>query len=196
MKKYQTVIFASSVALASVNPSYAFDNTYIGNVGSYDSGPVKASCTGSPCVANSSHAAGTSVGGLFTMPLGTINGGSGILTALGYMSPGGSTGQMVLRGWTKTPSSTCTDNTAFSANSADDPYRIIGTPVTITPARDAAATSGDARTYADLTGLTLDYKNNDATASPNLYFCLVTVATDTADQNTTPVLLGAGPQNH
>ena len=177
-----------------VTPSSPSAGTYIGNVGGYDSGPVKATCSGSPCVANSSHAAGTSIGGLFTMALARINGGSGILTSLGYVSPGASTGQAVLRGWTKSPSSTCTDNVAFSNNTADDPYLIPGTPVTITPSAPAS-TTGDARTYASLTSLTWDYKNVDTSPSQNIYWCLVTVATDTADQNSSPILTGSGTQN-
>ena len=167
-------------------------------VTSYDSGPVKATCAGTPCVANSSHAAGTSVGGLFTMPLVRQNGGSGILTGLQGIMPGASVGQYVLYGWTKTPSSTCTDNSAFSYNTADDPYLIVGTPISVTPALPAN-TTGDSRSYFQLAApsnpLTWDYKNNDSSPSQNIYFCLKTVATDTADENTSPILIGSGPQN-
>jgi hypothetical protein len=164
------------------------------SVSSFDSGPIKATCTGTPCVTNSSHAAGTSVGGLFTLPLARVAGGSGILTGEQFISLGGSTGGYVLRGWTKQPASTCTDNTAYANNAADDANLIIGTPITITPSAPGV-TTGDARTYAPLTGLTWDYKNNDGTPSQNLYFCVVTIATDTADDNTTPELIAAGPQN-
>lgn len=160
-------------------------------VSGFDSGPVSATGT----VNGSSHAAGTSVGGLITVPIARGNGFSGIITSLQWLSPGGSTGSLVLRGWTKNPSSTCTDNTAFSNNSADDAFLIPGTPVTVTPAAPGS-TTGDARTYAQLTGLTWDYKNADSPGpTQNTYWCAVTVTTDTADESTSPRLTLSGPQN-
>ena len=163
------------------------------SVSGFDSGPVPATCTGTPCVANSSHAAGTSVGGLYTMPLARVAGGSGILTGLQYISLGASVGQYVLRAWTKLPQSTCTDNVAFANNAADDPFLLNGTPISLTPAAPAVAT-GDARTYAPLS-VVWDYKNNDTVPSQNLYFCIQTVLTNTADENSSPELMASGIQN-
>lgn len=159
-------------------------------VGSYDSGPI--SVTGA--VNSSSHAAGTSVGGLLSVPIARVNGGSGIITGLQWLSPGGSTGQLVLRAWTKSPLSTCTDQTAYANNSADDPYLLPGTPLAITPVAPAV-TTGDARTYAPVTGLTWDYKNVDINPSQNVYFCVITVSTDTADESSSVRLTVSGPQN-
>ena len=173
-----------------VVPGSPAAGTFIGNVGGYDSGPV----TTTGAVNGSSHAAGTSVGGLLTTALARTNGGSGILTGLQWISPGGSTGQLVLRGWTKTPSATCTDQTAYAGNAADDPYLIPGTPVSITPAAPAV-TTGDARTYASLTSLTWDYKNADTSPTQNIYWCVVTVATDTADESSSVRLTVSGTQN-
>jgi hypothetical protein len=161
-----------------------------GSIGGYDSGPVSATAT----PANSSHAAGTSIGGLFTIALARTAGGSGIITNLGYKSTGASTGQLVIRLWQKNPTgTTCTDNVAFAGADADDVNLIIP-PLSITPAAPAS-TTGDANTYASVQGVTWDYKNVDTSPGQNLYACLVTVATDTADENKLVRLTLSGPQN-
>lgn len=156
-----------------------------------DSGPVVATAT----PANSSHAAGTSVGGLFTVPIARFNGGSGIVTNFAFTSTGGSVGTYVLRVWQKSPASTtCTDNVAFAGNTTDDNFLITGAPISLTPGAPAS-TTGDASTYAAIPGLTWDYKNSDTSPSVNLYACIVTVAIDTADDNRLVRAMMSGPQN-
>jgi len=121
-------------------------------------------------------------------------GGSGIVTNLNYKSTGGSTGQLVVRIWQKNPANTtCTDNSAFAGSDTDDAF-LVTPPFSITPAAPAVVT-GDAATYASVQGATWDYKNVDTSPGQNLYVCLVTVATDTADQNKLVRIQLSGPQN-
>lgn len=160
-------------------------------VTTFDSGAIAVTAT----PANSSHAAGTSIGGLFAVPLARVNGGSGILTSLGWKSVGGSTGQLVFRMWFKNPTNTtCTDNTAFAGSDTDDAFQPPGFPLSLTPAAPAV-TTGDTATYAAQLGMTTDYKNVDTVPSQNIYVCAVTVATDTADENKIVRLTLSGPQN-
>lgn len=155
-----------------------------------DSGPI----TGTGAVNSSSHAAGTSVGGLIMVPIGY----SGIVTNFMWQSPGGSTGVLVVRIWAWKPTSTtCTDQTAFASNATDDQH-LITPPFSITPAAPAV-TTGDVKTYASVTQVTWDFSNQDGTnavaPSRNLYVCAVTVATDTADESTSVVAMLSGPVN-
>jgi hypothetical protein len=155
-----------------------------------DAGAVTASAT----PANSSHAAGTSIGGLFSVPLAHIAGGSGIITNVNWKSVGASVGTLVIRIWQKNPANTtCTDNTAFAGSDTDDTFLITG-PFAITPAVPAV-TTGDTASYASLGNLVLDYRNADTTPSFNVYVCAVTVSTDTADQNKIVRVTLSGPQN-
>lgn len=174
--------------------SAAYGQNY--NVSGYDSGPVNNSTGGS--VANSSHAAGQSVGSLMTVPIGrpslfqSLN--SGIVTNFMLVSPGGSTGSYVVRIWQKNPvNTTCTDNSAFVSSATDD-LNLITSPFSVT-ASAPAVTTGDSKTYGLVSGMTVDFKNADSPPTPNLYVCVVTVATDTADQNTTIRVMLSGPQN-
>ena len=129
--------------------------------------------------ANASHAGGTSVGGLYTLP---ITGFRGELRNFYLRSIGGSTGSYVVRIWARQPTATtCTDNVAFAGSAADDAL-LLTAPFTATPAAPGS-TTGDASTYAPLSGLALDFLNKDSPQTASLYVCLVTVATDTADQN-------------
>ncbi len=52
-------------------------------------------------------------------------------------------------------------------------------------------TTGDSKTYAIQQGLSWDYKTTDG----NVYVCLVTNATDTADESAAVVVMLSGPQN-
>lgn len=179
----------------------------------YDSGP--AAVVGTP--ANSSHAGGTAVGpsgnlapftnaatlgtnqsGLFVVPvLRTLNANSlsGIVTQFALTSNGGSTGQYVVRIWSRLPANTtCVDNTAFAGNFATDDQYLITPPFSVTPAAPGS-TTGDASTYASLTVQTFDVLNTDSPATRNLYVCLVTVSTDTADENKGIRVMLSGPQN-
>lgn len=156
----------------------------------FDSGAVTALGT----VNSSSHAAGTSVGGLISVPVARVAGGSGIITNFSWTSPGGATVQYVVRIWQKNPAgTTCTDQTAFVGNATDD-RQLIVPPFAITPAAPAN-TTGDSKTYASVAGVTWDYKNADTSPGQNLYVCVMTTATDTADENSSPVVMLSGPQN-
>ena len=138
--------------------------------------------------ANASHAAGTSVGGLFTLPM---SGFRGELRNFYLRSTGGSTGSYVVRIWARQPTaSTCTDNVAFAGSTTDDAL-LLTAPFTVTPAAPAS-TTGDASTYAVQAGLALDFLNKDVPQAGSLYVCLVTVATDTADQNNVVVVSVSG----
>lgn len=160
-----------------------------GASGGNDSGPVVQSQT----PAASSHAAGTSVGGLFTIPLARVSGGSGAVTQFAFTSTGGSTGQYVVRIWDKSPANTtCTDNTAFAGNFTTDDANLITPSFSISPIAPTV-TTGDASTYAALTNLNWDYKNADSTQ--NLYVCVVTVSTNTADESHAVRVMLSGPQN-
>jgi len=187
--------YVETTAAARTNGNLDFASMdLLGNTrviaGGYDSGAIVATAT----PANSSHAAGTSVGGLFSIALARVNGGSGILTNIGYKSTGASVGQLVVRIWQKNPTgTTCTDNSAFSGSDTDDAF-LIAPPFAITPAAPAV-TTGDANSYAALQGITWDYKNVDTSPGQNLYLCAVTVATDTADQNKLVRWTLSGPQN-
>ena len=144
--------------------------------------------------ANSSHAAGTSVGGLFSVPMARSIGGSGIITNVMLKSVGGSTGTYLVRLWDVKPvNSTCTDNTAFAGSAVDDEH-LVAIPFSLTAAAPAN-TTGDSSTYASSTGLTIDYRNQDAVATKNVYACLVTTATDTSDDGAAIYLNLTGTQN-
>jgi hypothetical protein len=152
----------------------------------FDSGPKTATAT----PANSSHASGTSVGGLLAVPVARIAGGSGRITGFWWISTGGSTGTLAVRIWDKFPTNTtCTDNTAFVESITDDVNLIIP-PFSITPAAPAS-TTGDTNTYAGYNSVDWDY----ATANTNLYVCAVATATDTADENKAVYTMLSGPQN-
>lgn len=162
----------------------------IGSVSGFESGPIQATAT----PANSSHAAGTSVGGLFTLSVARINGGSGIITNFSFTSSGASTLAYTVRVWDKSPAATtCTDNSAFAGSLADD-ANLITPPFTITPFTPVAVT-GDANSYAGLSQLSWDYANADSSPGKNLYVCVVTSATDTVDQNKAVYVKMSGPQN-
>ena len=59
-----------------------------------------------------------------------------------------------------------------------------------------ASTVGDTtNTYAFNQGVSYDYVNQDTTPSKNVYACVVTTATDTADESHAVYLQLSGPQN-
>lgn len=185
MKKIAAVSFALLAAAILASPS----SSQMSGSGSYDSGTVSVAVT----PANSSHASGTSVGGLLSVPVARTAGGSGIITNFGFKSSGGSTGNYVARIWQAKPTNTtCTDNVAFAGNATDDKSLITFAPLSITPLAPAS-TTGDSNTYAALPSLTLDYKISDQTQ--NLYVCVVTVLTNTADDGAPVTVYLSGPQN-
>jgi hypothetical protein len=129
-----------------------------------------------------------------TPPAGTNYGYSGIITQFAWKSGGGSTVQLLIRLWSKLPASTtCKDGTNFAGNATDDLF-LLGIPFTITPAAPAS-TQGDATTYASVTGLTLDWYNQDLPQTNFVYACAVITAADTADNNNTVYAMASGPQN-
>lgn len=158
-----------------------------GNVGGFDSGPVQASVA----VNSSSHAAGTSLGGLITIPIARTSGGSGGVSSILYKSSKGSVGQVVLRLWSRNPSgTTCTDNTAFAGSSTDDAYLLTG-PIPLTP-QAPPVTTGDAATYAPYFPGRLSFATN---GNANIYGCAVTVAIDTADESGNVIVTVGGDLN-
>ena len=130
--------------------------------------------------ANSSHAAGVSVGGLFTFPFLRAAGTTGGITEIWIKSAGGYTGGYYVYLWNKKPASTCTDNSAFSF-SASDATHLIAAPILLTPSVGA---TNDTASYVQTNGFYLPVQNADTTPTTvNVYGCLIAAATDTADQN-------------
>lgn len=158
---------------------------------SYDSGTVTITVTPN----GSSHAAGTSVGGLLAVPVARTPGGSGIITNFGFISSGGNVGAYLVRIWQKNPASTtCTDNVAFAGSAADNVNLITFAPMQIATAA-VVPNTGDSNAYSSSPNLTLDYRNNDTAPSLNLYVCVTTVSTDTADESNPVYVMMSGPQN-
>jgi hypothetical protein len=156
----------------------------------YDSGIVRATAT----PASSAHSAGQSIGGLFSVPIARVNGGSGIVSGIHVWTSWGSTATYVLRLWQKNPANTtCTDGSSFSGSAIDDANLIVGP--TALQFNAPLNTTGDSKTYADLTALSLDYKNADGTTTQNLYACLVTNSSDSPGSSATLSVGLAGPQN-
>lgn len=182
----------------------------------FESGP--AAVIGTP--ANSSHAAGTAVGpavgtnvtsasgqitngaqigtnqsGLFVVPWARVPGAAGIVTQFALTSSGGSVGQYVVRIWRKWPvNTTCIDGTAFAGNFTTDDADLITPPFSVTPAAPAV-TTGDANTYASVTVQTYTMQNTDQPVTRNLYVCVQTVSTDTADANKAMRVMLSGAQD-
>jgi hypothetical protein len=137
---------------------------------------------------------GTLQSGLFVIPVARVPGASMIVTQVAMTSTGGSTGQYVLRAWRKWPqNTTCQDNVAFAGNFNDD-AELITPPFSITPAAPAV-TTGDANTYGSVTVQTYDFENTDQPPTRNIYICLQTVSTDTADEAKAIRIMVSGPQN-
>lgn len=142
---------------------------YVPNLGGFD---VLNAPTSGPTVQNAAYAAGNSEAGLLTIAAARTNGGSGIISNIALQSVGGSTNTIWIYLFSKSPASTCTDKAAFVWSNADRPYLIGGAPLSVT--LGGAPGAWDTATYAALSNLTLNFKNADTTASPNIYACLVT----------------------
>lgn len=183
-------IFIASVAMLFAGAACAQS---LGNVGGFDTGsrPVQTATPNS-----SSHAAGSSVGGLFSIPVARTPGGGAIVTQFMWISSGGATTQLLVRLWDVKPSgsTTCTDQTAFVSNATDDTH-LITIPFTVTPAAPAN-TTGDAKTYA-VNGFTppISIRNQDASQTQYVYACVLTTATDTADESAAVYVNLTGPQD-
>lgn len=163
-----------------------------GNVGGYDSGtaPVQTATPNS-----SSHAAGTSVGGLFSIPIARTAGGSGEVENFIWISTGGDATGKQVRLYDKNPTNTvCTDQTAFSSTGSDYQH-LISIPFVFTPAAPTN-TTGDAKTYGSYQFVPpLSFANQDSAATKNIYACVVTTATDTLDESAAVYINLTGPQN-
>lgn len=184
-------VFFAVGALACASPAGAQVNGPGGGSSTltYDSGPVALS---SPTTANSSHAAGVSVGGLFALPIARLPGGGGIITNFIVKSFGGFTGGYTTRVWSRNPANTtCADNSNFIGSNADDAF-LVTAPFTLLPSAPGS-TTGDATTYAGQQNVSWDY--TAAPGSQNIYVCLVANATDTQDQNNVVRVTVSGPQN-
>jgi hypothetical protein len=139
----------------------------------------------------STHAAGSSVGGLFSLAFLRTAGGSAQLQSLTWQSNNGGNVQLQARIWTKNPTSTtCTDGSAFVASATDDAYLVTKPPLAFTPmpAPDSTVAT-DAKTYYSLSGLNLAVQNADSTPGNNLYICITAFASD-ANDNSHVVVLG------
>ena len=92
--------------------------------------------------------------------------------------------------FTKNPTSTtCTDTSAFSLNSADAPYLIPGSPFTITPTVPTAGGNNAAIGTAPAGILPVSVQNQDTSPTANLYVCeVVGVAFTSASGTVGPVL--------
>lgn len=190
----QTMLSSFPNPATVTDPSAESSLTTIAGAQSANFGGYDGQATASATPANSSHAAGVSVGGLYTVALARTLGGAGILTNFSVKSVGGYTGSYVARIWSKNPTnSTCTDNTNFSGSDTDDPY-LITPAFTVTPVAPAN-TQGDSATYGVGPVSAVSYANQDTTGTKNLYVCLVATATDTADQNKVVRVYMSGPQD-
>jgi hypothetical protein len=138
-------------------------------------------------VANSSHAGGTSIGGLTAINAARNAGLGGWITGFNMISPGASVGSYVVRLYQSSPAAgafACADNAAFVDTSAAK-LLLIAPPFTIAPAAPGS-TTGDAATYGQIANVAWPFL---ASVNQNVYACVVTVSADTADQ-ANPLILG------
>ena len=161
--------------------------TYVtGNVGGFDSG---TSPTQTATPANSSHTAGQSVGGLYSIPTARTAGGGGQLEQFMLISVGGDTPTLQVRLWDRKPTNSsfaCTDNAAYAAGSGStggtvpaDQAHLLTPPFTVTLAAPGT-TTGDAYTYGSYSFVPpLSFKNQDGTTTQNVYACLEATVTYT-----------------
>jgi hypothetical protein len=113
---------------------------------------------------------------------------SGLLTSLSIMSKGGQTVNFIVYAFAKSTanlSSTCTDKSAFSLNSADLSALIPGFPITLIP----GVMAGGATQSQASVALSTSVSNLDGTASQNISFCIVTSGTPTF-ASTSDILMG------
>lgn len=140
--------------------------------------------------------AGQAVGNLWSFPIARLAGGSGIATNFMWISAGGDTTGKILRLWDVKPvNTTCTDGSAFVSSATDDQHLLFAPwNGAFTPSAPSN-TTGDSKTYGNLTALTLDFRNQDATNTQNVYGCVITTASDSADSGVKVYVNLMGPQN-
>jgi hypothetical protein len=153
-------------------------NVNAGQSGNWNVGGYEFQLAPTITVQTGTYSAGNSLGGLITATgAARTAGGSGILDGLRLKSTGGGTETVWVYAWSKTPAATCTDKSAYVANTADTPYALVGFPMQTTLGGNPG--SWDTATYANLTGLVNNFVNQDGTPSTNLYFCVVTAGATT-----------------
>lgn len=158
----------------------------LGNVGGFD-----VNISNTPTVQNASYASGNAIGGLQTIAFfRSSTQPSGILNNESIWSKGGSTTAITEYIFNANPtSSTCTDKSAFSLNSADVSKLITIIPPVLTPAVVGAGTTDT--TASQQTPVSI--KNGDSTL--NLYVCAVVGGTVTPASTTDLVFNFAGIQD-
>ena len=134
-------------------------------VGGYNAGVAFT-----PTVQNAAYSSGNAMGGLQTVSFfRSTTQPSGIFDNFSIASKGGATVAMTIYIFDTNPTaSTCTDKSAFALNSADA-SKLAMTPFVLTPAVIGAGTT---ETFAQLTQ-SVSVKNQDGTATANLYVCIV-----------------------
>ena len=171
--------FSSALALALVAPGFAQVAPGGGSTpsggGSVSASLNKGPISITPTVTASAYTANNAIGGLQTVSVfRTTTQPSGILNFISLASKGGLTATEALYVFTKSPASTCTDKAAFVLSSADLPYLVGGTPITLSP----ATTAGTTQTTA-AASLNVSVSNQDSSPTTNLYVCAVTTGTPT-----------------
>lgn len=137
-----------------------------GNVGSYDVAVPVA-----PTIQAAAYVAGNAVGALQTVSVFRFAAQpSGILNALSLAWRGTETTALTFYVFDTNPTgSTCTDKTAFVLATADI-AKLAMPPFTLTAAAPSAGTTS---TFANSTFTPISVKNQDSTATTNLYVCAV-----------------------
>jgi hypothetical protein len=162
-----------AVLVPGVNAYVTNSPAITGNVGGYDF-QLAPTIT----VQNASYAAGNSLGGLITVTgAARTNGGAGILNGIRLKSSGGATNTIWVYAWSKTPTATCTDKSAYVTSASDSPYALVGFPAQVVMGNAPGA--WDTTTTAQLTALLANFKNQDSSPGTALYICLVTAGTVT-----------------
>ena len=150
-----------------VIPGTAAPGTFVGLVGGFN-----AIISNTPTVQNAAYSASNAIGGFQQIAVFRSSAQpSGIIDYISVMSKGGSTTALTIYAFNKSSanlSSTCTDKSAFSLNSADLSALIPGFPVTLTP----ATTQGTTVTSASQS-VVVSAKNADGTPSTNITLCAV-----------------------
>lgn len=141
-----------------------------------------------PTIANSSHVAGSSVGGLQTLAVfrGTSQ-PTGILNNLQWIWKSGDLSAVTVYLFDTNPTATtCTDATAVAVGAADVPKLINGTPLVLSPSVVGAGAAFSAASFQS----PLVMKNADGAPTVNIYGCIAINALKTPAANDGVLLVG------
>ncbi len=165
----KAAVKAASTAPVAADPALVVSLNPVGNnVGGFEF-QIAPTIT----VQNAAYSAGNAMGGLITVTgAARTNGGAGALNNIRLKSTGGSTNTLWVYAWSKTPTATCTDKAAYVPNAADNPFALGGFPTSVT--LGGAPGAWDTSTYAQITGLFSNFKNQDTSPGTPIYLCLVT----------------------